>query len=120
MESDFIVSQIDRSTIVEFRIASLMDPVQLETIGSRLYKLIDEEDHRHLILDFSNVQYLSSQAIGIVMSIYKKVSALKRGNLILCGINDKLAELLRITRLDKVLTVKASQKEALQAMVRAG
>ncbi len=97
MASDYLITRIDKATIVEFQIPSLMDPPQLELINSRLSTLVDEMDRRLLILDFSRVQYLSSQAIGIVITLHRKLSALPHSKLILCGVNSKLAELLRIT-----------------------
>ena len=44
-----------------------MDPVHLEEIGRQLYHLVDAQDQRRIIIDFEKVQYLSSQAIGIVL-----------------------------------------------------
>jgi anti-sigma B factor antagonist len=113
--SQFNVQQIGDNTIVEFTSSSLMDPIELEQIAQELYKLIDEQDKRRIILDFEKVQYLSSQAIGILLAMQKKLSALKKSNLILCGVGARLMELLRITRLDKVLTIKPSQKEAMKS-----
>ena len=113
--SEFLtVTQIEKYTVVEFRTASLMDQLQLEEIGKSIYKLIDEEDHRKIILDFEKVEYLSSQAIGIVLTVNKKLSALSRSRLILCGVNDRLMQLIKITRLDKVLIIKPSQREAVK------
>jgi len=113
--SQFNVQQISENTVVEFTSPSLMDPIELEQIAQQLYKLIDEQDKRRIILDFEKVQYLSSQAIGILLAMQKKLSALKKSNLILCGVGARLMELLRITRLDKVLTIKPSQKEAIKS-----
>jgi anti-sigma B factor antagonist len=109
----FILQPIGPVMIVEFRQPSLMDPLVLENTSRRLYALVDQEDHRKVIMDFEKVQYLSSQAIGILLSMKKKIDTLGNGRLVLCGIGPKLAELLRITRLDKIMTVKATQKEAL-------
>jgi len=110
----FTVQQVEKFTVVEFRGASLMDPVELENIGQALYRLVDAEDKRRIVLDFEKVQYLSSQAIGIVLTMNKKLGALKNSKLILCGIGPRLQELLKITRLDRVLTIKPSQREAVQ------
>jgi anti-sigma B factor antagonist len=112
--SQFNVQQIGDNTVVEFTSPSLMDPIELEQIAQQLYKLIDEQDKRRIILDFEKVQYLSSQAIGILLAMQKKLSALKKSNLILCGVGARLMELLRITRLDKVLTI-SHQKEAIKS-----
>ncbi len=116
MDLPLTIQQIGQFTVVEFRTASLMDQLQLETIGQRLTKLVDEEDQRMVILDFEQVQYLSSQAIGIIISLNKKLSGLKKSKLVLCGVNPKLMELLKITRLDRILTVKKSQHEAINTI----
>jgi anti-sigma B factor antagonist len=117
MSTHFTVQPIEKFTVVEFKTPSLMDPLILEEIGKELYRLVDEEDKRRLILDFEKVQYLSSQAIGIVLTLNKKLSALKNSKFVLCGVGPKLLELLKITRLDRILTVKPTQKEAVKVLV---
>ncbi len=116
MSEQYIVTRIDKASVVEFRTASLMDPLVLATVEKDLERLVDEEDRRILVLDFTNVQFVSSQAIGIVISLHKKLAALSRSKFLLCGLNQKLIELMKITRLDKVLTVKPSQKEAINSL----
>jgi anti-sigma B factor antagonist len=101
---------------VEFRIPSLMEPAQLESIQRELFKLVDEQDKRLMILDFSKVEYISSQAIGLVIGLNKRLSALPHSKLLLCGVNAKLMELLKITRLDRVLKIKPTQKEAINSL----
>ncbi len=110
----FIVQPFDKYSVVEFKTTSLMDPIILEEIGKELYRLVDEEDRRKLLLDFEKVQYLSSQAIGIILTLNKKLGQLKGSKLVLCGVGPKLMELLKITRLDRILTVKPTQHEGVK------
>lgn len=110
------IQEIEKYTIVEFRTASLMDPLQLEEISAAIYRLVDDEDHRRIILDFEQVEYLSSQALGILMSLHKKLSQLPHSQLVLCGVGPTLMQLLKITALDKVLKIKPTQKEALKVV----
>ena len=117
MSTHFTVQPIEKFTVVEFKTTSLMDPQILEEIGKELYRLVDEEDKRRLVLDFEKVQYLSSQAIGIVLTLNKKLTALKNSKFVLCGVGPKLLELLKITRLDRILTVKPTQREAVKVLV---
>src|SRR4029079_18395642 len=114
MNPHFTVHPFDKSSCREFRTPSLMDPIILEEIGKELYRLVDEEDRRKLVLDFEKVQYLSSQAIGIILTLNKKLSSLKYNKLVLCGVGPKLMELLKITRLDRILTVKPTQQDAVK------
>jgi anti-sigma B factor antagonist len=112
MNPNFIYNRIDKWTVVEFRTANLMDPPLLESIQTDLVQLVEIEDRRHVILDFEKVQYVSSQAIGIVIHMHKKLSALPHSRLVLCSVPPKIMELLRILRLDKLLKIVPSQKEA--------
>ena len=114
MNPHFTVQPFDKYSVIEFRTASLMDPIILEEIGAELYRLVDDEDRRKLVLDFERVQYLSSQAIGIILTLHKKMAALKNSRMVLCGVGPKLMELLKITRLDRILTVKPTQQEAVK------
>ena len=111
----FNISKIGDTTVVEFTTSSLMDPAQLELMATELYQLVDEQDRRHIVLDFERVQFLSSQAIGMLLGMQKKLAALKNSKLILCGVGPRLMELLKITRLDRLLTVKPSQVEAVRS-----
>ena len=44
----------------------------------------------------------------------KKLGALKNSKLVLCSVNGPLQQLLKITGLDKMLTVKPTQHEAMK------
>ena len=108
----FIVQNVRGFTVVEFTTPSLMEQRELEEIGTELYRLVDEEDRRQVVLDFTKVQYVSSQAIGIVINLHRKLAGLKKSKLTLCGLGPRLQELIRITRLDRLLAIKPSQAEA--------
>ncbi len=94
-----------------------MDPLELERIGQAMYRLVDEEDRRRIIMDFERVQYLSSQAIGIVLTMNKKLTALPHSKLVLCGVGENLMKLIQITRLDRLLAIKPTQKEAMKVFL---
>src|SRR5258705_1647659 len=112
MSEIFRRQHIGEYEVIEFVTSSLMDPIVLENTAQAFYKIIDEEDQRKIIIDFEKVQYLSSQAIGIVLAMHQKLNALKNSKLILCAVGPKLMELIKLTRLDRLLTIKPSQKEA--------
>src|SRR2546421_4233673 len=102
-EQFYNVRQSAKYTIVEFQTTSLMNPLELEQIGGGLFKLVDEDKRDRMILDFSRVQYLSSQAIGIIPTLNKMLTGSSAGgqNLVLCGIGPQLMQLLKVTRLDR-------------------
>jgi anti-sigma B factor antagonist len=113
-EEFYTVSQSGKYTVVEFQTASLMNPLDLERIGGGLFQIVDEDKRDHLVLNFAKVQYLSSQAIGIILTLNKKLTGSSAGgqNLVLCGIGPQLMQLLKITRLDRILNIKPTVAEA--------
>jgi anti-sigma B factor antagonist len=83
-----------------------MSSLELDRIAAALYRLVDEQHRRRLLLDFAKVQYVSSQAIGMLMALRKKLTLQKGDALILCAVSPALMQLIKITGLDRVLTIK--------------
>ena len=117
MEPFFSVRQDRGYSVVEFQTESLMNPLDLERIGQSLYQLVDAAGVRRMLLDFTRVKYLSSQAIGIILTLSKKLSQANGGEMVLCGVGPQLLQLLKITRLDKLLKIVTSQKDVEPAKV---
>ena len=107
-------NRIGEVTVVELMLPSLMEPPLLAQIQQRLEHLVTEMDRRRLILDFGRVEYISSQMIGVLISVNTKCNALKKGKLVLCGVGPRLEQLLKIMKLHKMLTIKPDQKVALK------
>ena|SRR5437016_11627729 len=111
MNDFYTMRQAGKHTVIEFQTPSLMNPQDLERVGLQLFRIVDEEKRDRLVLDFGKVKYLSSQAIGIILTLNKKLSGGSAGgdNLVLCGVGPQLLQLLKITRLDRILTIKNTQ-----------
>ncbi len=112
MEGPFSVKPRGEFTVVAFQTASLMHAPELERISNALTDLVNNDKSGRILLDFTPVQYLSSQAIGIIVNIHKKTAAIQGGKLVVCGLSPQLLQLLKITRMDRVLKIVKDQKEA--------
>lgn len=99
-------------TVVDFQEARLLEAQQIEAIGKELYRLVDEMDVKKLILDFGKVQFLASAAIGMLMNLHKKSTAIK-GTIIICSLRKELMKVFEIMKLTKVLKFAANEDEAL-------
>lgn len=98
--------------IVTFIDAHIRDLPQIEQIGQQLYDLIDNRDHKKLIIDFAKVQTFSSQALGILLTVDKKLVA-KKGKLVLCCVRPELVRLFEIARLQKHFKFAKDEETAL-------
>ena len=114
MDDLYKLRQYDKHTAVVFQTPSLMNQTEVERIRGDVLRLVDQEKRTHLVLDFDKVEYISSAVLGLILSLNKKLTALGAGgSLTLCGLGPKLIELLKISRLDRLLTIKPTRKEAI-------
>jgi len=58
----------------------------------------------HLLLDFTNVEYISSVELGTLISLHKRLVALG-GRLTLFNLNDQVYEVFTVCRLHTFLTI---------------
>ena len=70
------------------------------------------QEYNKLLLDLSNVTYVNSTAIGVLMQGYTSY-ARRNWQLKLCGINKKLDSIFVITKLSLVFDVHDTRKAAL-------
>ncbi len=103
---------IDGVTVVSFIDTKIVTEENIQEVGDQLYQLVDVEGKKKLLLNFGNVQYLSSAALGKLINLKKKVGAVK-GDLKLCCIHPDLLEVFRITRLDQVFKIFPDEQGAL-------
>ena len=85
----------------------------MKGISTQLFGLVDEDGRKKIILDFSNVEYLSSAALGKLITLDKKVKKAK-GKLKLCSIRPDIYEVFAITRLNQLFDIAETQEAALE------
>jgi anti-sigma B factor antagonist len=108
------VEQIGDVTVVNFVDRKILDEQNIQIIGEQLFGLVDEEGYRKILLNFSNVEYLSSAALGKLITLNKKLNT-GGGKLILCNISAQIYEVFEITKLDKFFKIVKDEQTGLQA-----
>jgi len=108
------VEDIGEITVVNFIDKKILDEQNIQKIGEDLFSLVDELGRRKILLNFSNVEYLSSAALGKLITLNKKLQQ-AGGRLILCNIDPQIYEVFEITKLDKFFKIVKEEQAALQA-----
>jgi len=88
-------------TVVTFQDSSILEMGVIDQIGKDLSELIDKQNKRKLVLDFMNVRFLASHTLGVLLSMNKKMRAIK-GAMVLCSVRKDLRKVFTITNLDKI------------------
>lgn len=111
-ESNLMIRDHQGVTVVTLQESAIIETRAIEQIAEDLYELADKQHKQRIILDFSSVKLLASQMLGVLLTLQKKVSAIK-GELVLCTLRDELKQIFRITNLDKKFKFCADVAEAL-------
>jgi len=107
-----MVQKVHDVTVVDFQDARMLESHLIDQLGEQLYRLVDKLDRKKLVLDFSKVQFLSSAAIGVFLTLHKKSVAIK-GTLVLCGLRKDILKVFELMSLHKLLKICANEKDAL-------
>ena len=92
-------------TVVSFTDKKLMDDQTIRLVGDQLCSLVDEQGRRKILLNFGNVEYLSSAALGRFIILHKKVIA-AGGRLVLNNIDPQIYEVFAVTKLNKLFDIR--------------
>ena len=107
------IDEVSDVTVARFTDKKILDESNIQIIGNQLFSLVDEDHRQKIVLDFTNVEYLSSAALGKLITMDKKVKA-AGGKLRLCSIRSDILEVFKITRLDKLFTIRENREKALE------
>ena len=72
------VEDIGDVTVVNFTDRKILDEQNIQVIGEQLFSLVDEAGRRKILLNFGNVEYLSSAALGKLITLNKKLQTARR------------------------------------------
>jgi len=108
------VSEVGGVTVIRFTDKKILDEANIQELGQELFGLVEEENRKSLCLNFTNVDLLSSAALGKLITLDKKVKA-HGGKLKLCNIRPQIYQVFVITRLHKLFDIKNDEAEALAA-----
>lgn len=104
-------------SLIEFSDRKILDEMCIHEIQEELHKLVESSGGK-MLLCFKNVEHLSSAALGMLITLKKRVED-KKGELKLSDINPQIFEVFKITRLNKLFDIHPNADKALQAFPKA-
>ena len=89
----------------------ILDELVIREIGEELDQVLADAPSPHMVLDFSDVEHLSSSALGMLITLNTRLQD-RDGGLCLVHVGEPIGEVFRITRLDRVLSSVPGLAEA--------
>ena len=108
------LEEVGDVTVVSFVDKKILDEQNIQIIGEQLFDLVDNQGKKKILLNFSNVEFLSSAALGKLITLNKKAQT-SGGKLVMCNIVKEIYEVFAITKLDKLFKIYKDEQAALQA-----
>lgn len=106
-------------TVMRFRDTDILDQINIHEMGKEMYAVVESCPSIKLIVDFSGVLYLSSSALGKLISLKRKVEE-NSGILKMCRIKAEIMEVFRITKLDTIFDIYANLDAAMRSPATSG
>ena len=106
------VNQVGDVTVVRFRDHKIVEDISIQELGTEMFQLVEVENREKIVLNFSAVDFLSSAALGKLITLDKKMKA-HGGVLKLSNIRPEIYEVFTITRLNRLFDIKDDEADAL-------
>jgi anti-sigma B factor antagonist len=97
-----------------FRNYKIVEDIDIQEVGEEVFRLIEVDGHVKILLNFTSVIFLSSSALGKLITLDKKMKA-HGGTLKLSNIRPDIYEVFAITKLDRLFDIKKDEAAALAA-----
>ncbi|HSV27686.1 MAG TPA: STAS domain-containing protein [Sedimentisphaerales bacterium] len=110
-----VVDYVNNVAVVTFTNDKILEEADVKAIEESVFPLVRQSEPVLLVLNFENIQFLSSAVLGILIRILTAVKR-KDGHMRLCGINEKIYDIFKITRLNKVFEAHPDVASAVKSI----
>ena len=107
------VKHVEKAIIVSFTDEKILEERDINALQESIMSVVEQAERIKLILDFSNVRFLSSAVLGLLIRLSKRIYE-KDGQLKLCNINPKIFEIFKITRLTSTFDIYQDVESAVE------
>ncbi len=108
------VNLVGDVAVIKFRDHKIVEDLNIQELGQELFQLVEKDLHKKILLNFSSVEFLSSAALGKLITLDKKMKA-AGGVLKLSNIKPEIYEVFAITKLNRLFDIKSDEADALAA-----
>lgn len=87
---------------------------EASAVKNYLKPLIQDEKTRRLIINLTEVDFIDSSGMGVIVTTFKGLRD-RKAQLKLCGLNKGAQEVFEMTKLDEIVDIHETEEDALSA-----
>lgn len=92
-----------------------LDHHSAEEVRNKIDDRLDRDGVNKLVLDFTNVTFMDSSGIGVVIGRYKKIS-LKKGIVAIANVNNSVKRVFDLSGMFKIIKLYDNIEQALKSI----
>ena len=100
--SAFVVERRGTIQIVIFMVDHLIDQGVIQIVGKQLEQLVVKSGQPKMIIDFSNLDHVSSAMLGVLVDLHRTAQKMN-GEVRLASLSPSLSNVVKISQLEKLL-----------------
>ena len=95
----------DSCFIVEIAGRRISEGPVVDAIQSQLAELVERDPNRKILIDFRQVELMSSATLGVLVRLYRDLAE-NGGRIVLCGLQPSVRKTFEQTRLDQLFRIE--------------
>lgn len=110
-DSEFLIKE----NILIVRLSGELDHHEAKQLREKWQTVLFENDVHHVIVNFSEVTFMDSSGLGVILGRYKEVLQLG-GKLVICSVNHAIKRLFEMSGILKIVQLEENEQFALHAL----
>ena len=111
MSDDISIKQIDDVTVVS--LSGEINSVSAPGVQNEVMPLAETADK--ILLDMTEISYMSSAGLRILLALYRQTSA-RNAHVVLVGVNDDIQNVMSVTGFLQFFTISDTLEKGLEAL----
>ena len=113
-EVQLVVQTIGGVVVANLGGSSILDAGTIDALGRKLFELVDSQAQRKILLNFSQVKFLSSSMLGVLVRLQKRAQAIN-GRVAIYGLRPELHKVFKITRLETLFDFYDNEQDGVNS-----
>ncbi len=113
------IAHEDEIVLYTIDVQRLFKDGDIQKIKDEVGPVIEETKGIKLAIDFSQVEFVSSRGLGVLVALRKQVKQ-QGGNMALFSLNATIQKVLAVTRMSSLFLVEADKAAAIEALKNKG
>lgn len=108
------LSKAGAVNVVDLTLPNTLDIEEFDRLNESILEAIRAELHGQWVLDLSQVAYMGSAALGLLVNLRQQIKQ-SGGRLVLCGLSPQMMHVFKTCCMERLFKINKGRKDAIAA-----